>query len=238
MCASSHERGTGATPQAALHRPFEQAEVAARYESWYRAAGRRADRLEKRLLAELLAELSAPCSLLEVGSGTGHFTRWLARLSGGPAVGLERSMEMLRRARGAGDCRFVRGDAAGLPFPDGAFDVVVFVTALEFVADPARALAEAFRVARRGVLVGALNRHSLLGRRLGRRGGPIWTAARLFTVGELRRLVTAAAAERAPRVLVRTTLWPVWPGSLPLPWGGFIGLAALVSARDEGGEQC
>jgi len=223
--------------------PFERPEVAARYEGWYRGAGRRADRLEKRLLAELLAGLPAVDTLLEVGSGTGHFTRWLADRSGGLVIGLERSMEMLRRAGGDGGARsqrkvrFVRGNAADLPFPDRVFDVVVFVTALEFVADPGRALAEAFRVARRGVLVGALNRHSLLGWRLGRRGGPIWTVARLFTVRELRRLVVAAAPGPAPRVLVRTTLWPAWPGSLPLPWGGFIGLAAVMPEGDEGGEQ-
>jgi len=213
--------------------PFERPEVAARYEGWYRGAGRRADRLEKRLLAELIAGFPAVGPLLEVGSGTGHFTRWLARRSGGLVIGLERSMEMLRQAGGDERARFVRGDSEDLPFPDGAFDLVVFVTALEFVADPGRALGEAFRVARRGVLVGALNRHSLLGWRLGRRGGPIWTAAHLFTVGELRKLVAAAVGGRAARLRVRTTLWPAWPGSLPLPWGGFIGLAAMISEPGE-----
>lgn len=212
--------------------PFEDREIAARYESWYETEGRRADRLEKRLLGELLDGLRPWRSLVEVGAGTGHFTRWFARRTADRVVGLDRSMEMLLQARSEGRVRYLRGDACALPFPDRAFDVVAFVTTLEFVSDPRRALAEAWRVARRGVVAGTLNRRSLLGRSLGRKGGPIWSGARLLTVGELRRLVIAAAPVRPERVVARTTLWPLWPRSLPLSWGGFIGLAA---ARPEGG---
>jgi ubiquinone/menaquinone biosynthesis C-methylase UbiE len=213
--------------------PFEEPEIASRYESWYQREGRRADRLEKRLLAGLLGELRSPRSLLEVGCGTGHFTRWLRR-SGGLVVGLDRSLEMLRQAPPAERRWCVRGDASALPFPNGSFDTVAFITTLEFVSDPGRALEEAFRVARRGVLVGALNRHSLLGRRLRRRGGPIWSSARFFTIHELRQLVAAASGGREPRVVTRTTLWPLWPGALALPWGGFIGLVAVASPRNRG----
>jgi SAM-dependent methyltransferase len=150
---------------------------------------------------------------------------------------LDRSLEMLREVPPEERARCVHGDAGALPFPDGSFDAVAFVTTLEFVSDPGRALAEAFRVARRGVVVGALNRHSLLGRRLRRRGGPIWSSARLFAVRELRQLVAGAAGGREPRIVVRTSLWPLWPGSLALPWGGFIGLAAVVSGPGRAEEQ-
>lgn len=223
------------TLEASRRGPFEDPEIAARYEDWYRHEGRRADRLEKRLLSDLLTELRSLGSLLEVGSGTGHFTRWLARRSAGRVVGLERSMAMLRRARSDRGVCFVRGDASALPFSDRAFDAVVFVTALEFASDPHQALAEAFRVGRWGVVVGALNRHSLLGRRLAGRGGPIWSSAHLFTVRELRQIVLEASGGRAARIIMRTTLWPLWPGSLPLPWGGFIALAAALNAGDAKG---
>jgi len=103
----------------------------------------------------------------------------------------------------------------------------LFITSLEFVDDPRVALAEAWRVARRGILVGALNRHSLLGHSLLRRSDPPWPAATLYTAGELRRLVSGTAGGHPPLVRVRTTLWPGWQGSLRLPWGGFIALAAL-----------
>jgi SAM-dependent methyltransferase len=213
--------------------PFEDPGIAARYESWYETEGRRADRLEKRLLGDLLDRLRPWRSLVEVGSGTGHFTRWFAQRTAGRVVGLDLSMEMLLQAASDRRVRYLRGDACALPFADRAFDVVAFVTTLEFVGDPRRAVAEAWRVARRGLLLGVLNRRSVLGRRLRRRGGPIWSGARLFTVGELRRLVIAAAPGR-PRIVARTTLWPLWPGSLALPWGGFIGLAAATADGGEG----
>jgi SAM-dependent methyltransferase len=217
--------------------PFEEPAIAARYERWYEGEGRRADRLEKRLLDRLLESLGPCRSVLEVGAGTGHFTRWFARRPGVHAVGLDRSFEMLRVARGAERVSYLRADASALPFADRAFDIVAFVTTLEFVDDPARAVAEAFRVARRGVLVGALNRRSLLGRRRRRRGGPIWGRARLFTVAELRRLVGGASREAHARVRVRTTLCPLWPGASPLPWGGFVGLAAAKGTGVAGKEE-
>jgi SAM-dependent methyltransferase len=222
-------RPSGATP-------FEDPAIAARYESWYEREGRRADRLEKRLLATLLDALGPCGSILDVGSGTGHFTRWFAERFGMRAVGLDLSLEMLRQARDAVRVSYLRADAGALPFADRSFDVVAFVTTLEFVADPLGAVAEAFRVARRGVLVGALNRRSLLDRRRRRLGGPIWGAARPYTVDELRRLVRDGARGALARTVARTTLWPLWPGALPLPWGGFIGLAAAKPAGDGGKE--
>ena len=103
--------------------------------------------------------------------------------------------------------------------------MVAFITTLEFVADVALTLSEACRVARKGILVGALNRRSALGRRLRNRTELPWTSARLFTVAELKSLVEHAAAEHEPRIHWRTTLWPGWRKSLALPWGGFIGIS-------------
>ncbi len=58
--------------------PFDDGEVAARYEGWYAGPGRRADFLEKRLLGKMLAGFPHARTALEIGCGTGHFTRWLA----------------------------------------------------------------------------------------------------------------------------------------------------------------
>ena len=57
------------------------------------------------------------------------------------------------------------GDARTLPFADGAFDLVLCVTALEFVAEPERALAEMYRVVSAGgrLVVGVLNATSTIG---------------------------------------------------------------------------
>jgi len=106
------------------------------------------------------------------------------------------------------------------------------ITVLEFFRDPERALAEALRVARQGILLGVLNKKSILGRRYQREGGPIWGSARLFTPQELERMVRKITGERVG-IVWRTTLWPFWRGALALPWGGFIGMAVHLAAKGE-----
>jgi ubiquinone/menaquinone biosynthesis C-methylase UbiE len=139
-------------------------------------------------------------------------------------VGIDRSAAMLYEASALGSTNIVRGRAEDLPFADHSFDLVAIITALEFVADQARAVRETWRVSRHGLLLGVLNAESRLGRAYRRAGGPIWQAAQLLTVAELRRLVRQ---QLGTEVVIRwqTTLWPRWPAAAPLPWGGFIGMA-------------
>ncbi len=90
-------------------------------------------------------------TLLDVGTGTGRMIELL-----GPratrALGIDRSPEMLRLARGkieaAGLTRAeVRhGDMYALPAMDGTVDTVVLHQVLHYAVDPAAALAEAARV--------------------------------------------------------------------------------------------
>lgn len=211
--------------------PFDDEDLARRYEDWYAGRGRRADYLEKHLLARLLARISEVGTLLDVGCGTGHFARWLAEHGFG-VVGLDISPAMLTEARKRNGVSYVAGDALALPFVDRSFDVVACITALEFVADPHGALSEAVRVARDGLLLGVLSRYSLLAIKHKISAKPPWDAARFFSPGELARCLRMVAGSRLVRIQWRTTLWPV-PGlkSVPLPWGGFIGMA--VQLRQE-----
>lgn len=119
--------------------PFADPAIVAGYESWYEMVGRRADCLEKVLLKQLVAGFPRAYTMLEVGCGTGHFTRWFSKL-GLWAVGLDVSPAMLAEARRLGSPPCVQGDALALPFPDGAFDLVILITTLEFVADPVNLL--------------------------------------------------------------------------------------------------
>ena len=210
-----------------LDNPFTNPTIVAGYEVWYETTGRRADRLEKALLKRLLAGSPHARTILEVGCGTGHFTRWFGE-QGLQAVGLDFSSPMLAEAVRLGSPPYVQGDALALPFPAGAFDLVALITTLEFVPDPVQVLAEATRVARHGLILGVLNRQSLLAWRRKRSGEPLWQMARFFTPAELVRLVQQAAAGKQVKIVWRTTLWPVWPGQLPLPWGGFIGMAVSM----------
>jgi ubiquinone/menaquinone biosynthesis C-methylase UbiE len=212
-----------------MSNPFGGPVRAESYEEWYTGRGRRADWLEKRLLARLLASFPQAETVLEVGCGTGHFTRWFAERGLRP-VGLEISQAMLAEAVKWNGVLYAIGDASALPFADRSIDVLALITALEFVPDPQRALSEALRVARRGLLLGVLNKYSLLAVQRKIRAKPPWTQARFFSPGELMRCLQEVAGPRLARIQWRTTLWPVpLLRSLPLPWGGFIGMAVLLN---------
>jgi ubiquinone/menaquinone biosynthesis C-methylase UbiE len=183
------------------------------YEVWYETTGRRADRLEKALLARLLRDFPYARTMLEVGCGTGHFNRWFSRL-GFRSVRLDLSPSMLAEAVRLGSPPSVLGDALALPFSNGSFDLVALITTLEFVGDPFQSIREAARVARRGLILGVVNRHSLLAWQLTLSGAPLWQVAHFFTPADLTELIQQAAG-REVGILWRTTLWPIWPGDLP-----------------------
>jgi SAM-dependent methyltransferase len=94
-------------------------------------------------------------SVLDVGCGTGDDLRALAELVGptGRVVGVERSAEMLARARERTrglpvDVRL--GDAQRLDFPDSSFDGCRADRVFQHLPDPRQAMRELVRVARPG----------------------------------------------------------------------------------------
>lgn len=96
----------------------------------------------------------APGSLvLDLACGTGDLCRVLAG-DGLRPVGVDRSAGMLRSART--DAPLVRGDAMGLPVPDGSVDGVTCGFALRNVLDLAGFFAECARVLRPGGRVALL----------------------------------------------------------------------------------
>ena len=211
---------------------FERA--ASRYESWYTtSAGQRADQAERALLETLLAAFPAAESVLEVGCGTGHFIAWLAT-KGLSVFGLDRSPAMLTECHhGFPQLPVLLSDAHHLPIKDGAFDLVVFVTTIEFLDDPERALREAVRVARQGVIVVALNRWSLggLSRRWGAQArGTLLAQAHDLSVMSLRHLLHSAGKERVRHTHWTSTLFPngVWWCRGPLPLGDVLGMAIVL----------
>lgn len=106
--------------------------------------------------------------VLDIGCGAGVDTLLAALLAGGTdaiaaagadtghAVGIEFSPAMLRRAQdnaargGIANASFRQGNAESLPFEDESFDVVISSGVFNLVVDKERALAEAFRVLKRG----------------------------------------------------------------------------------------
>lgn len=213
--------------------PFDDPAVSETYESWYTGTGVHAEELERRVLERLITRYTCVRRVLDIGCGTGHWTRWLD--NAGPAVyGVDLSRAMLREAQRMGTRRCLQADAQALPFPDKTFDLAMMVTTLEFVANPLRALEEAMRVSRKGVILGVLNRLSLLATRRRLFGENLWATARCFSVRELERLARRAGGRRVRATAWRTTLWPIEAvPDLPLPWGGFIGMAVSLDGSQE-----
>lgn len=206
--------------------PFTDPGIVAAYEDWYHTTGYQADIQEKALLQWLLSGFPRAHSLLEIGCGTGHFTRWFCEMCL-QVVGLDLSRQMLDKARKLNSPDLLQGDALMLPFPSRSFDLAVLITTLEFLPDPLKALSEALRVAQQGLILGVLNAQSRFGRQYKLEGGPIWEDASFYTPDKLKGLIRRIAGEKA-RVVWRTTLLPFWRGSLPLPCGGFIGMSVKI----------
>jgi len=116
--------------------------------------------VERRLMAGFFAALDAclparaPGSVLEVGIGEGEVSaRVLERYPGATVTGVDLPDPALAaewRERGV---VALFGDIARLPFPSGAFDLVLAIEVLEHVPDPAASLAELARVSRRDLVL-------------------------------------------------------------------------------------
>jgi malonyl-CoA O-methyltransferase len=103
------------------------------------------------LLARLPAELK-PGRWLDLGCGTGHFSRALAaRFAGADGVALDIAEGMLRHARPLGGAQqFIAGDAERLPLQSASCDLLFSSLALQWCADLHAVLGEALRVLRPG----------------------------------------------------------------------------------------
>lgn len=179
----------------------------ARYDQWFDTPiGRAVLKYESELILELL-EPSCGELILDAGSGTGLFTR-LFTARGASVIGLDISAAMLRRAFVTGALpagSAVQADMMTLPFADGLFDKSVSITAVEFIADLKGALAELFRVTKKGgvVVVATLNSLSPWAER--RRKAAQEDAGSLFNRVFFRSPQELLAAAPAPG-LVRTAI--------------------------------
>jgi SAM-dependent methyltransferase len=116
---------------------------------WQSPAGRaRADRRGRLFVG--CGRIGPGLNVLELGCGTGEFTRRVAP-SGARVVALDLSGDLLAKARAkvGAAARFVRANAHVLPFADASFDVVYGCSILHHL-DVEVALREVWRVMRPG----------------------------------------------------------------------------------------
>lgn len=208
---------------------------AGKYDAWYRTPrGRWIGDAEFRLLAHLLKRQPDE-SLLDIGCGTGYFTRRFAQESTASKIGLDPDLSRLRFAsnNSAGNECYVAGDGSKLPFPDRSFDCTISVTALCFAEDQTSFLSEMVRVTKRRFVLGLLNRTSLLYLDKGRQGGTgAYLGARWHTAHEIGELLAPLPVSR---IIVRSGIfWPdggrmgqwlerIVPGRMPV--GAFLVVA-------------
>ncbi len=201
------------------------------YEAWYHTPrGRWIGETEYALAARCLAPERGE-SLLDIGCGTGWFTR-RAAADDLLATGLDPQSAWLdyARAHSSPALSWVEGDARDLPFTDASFDHVLSIAALCFVGDERQAVAEAVRVTRRRFAIGWLNRSSLLYWQKGRHGGSgAYRGARWHTAREVRALFSGLPVKnlklRSAIYLSSGSGWATWvERGVPavLPWGGML----------------
>jgi len=216
--------------------------MALQYDSWYQsAAGRHLQRMESDLILDLLRPAYGQ-SLLDVGCGTGNHLL-LFRQMGLEVTGVDPSEAMLGVAREKlghlADLRLAT--AEDLPFDDNSFDVVTLITSLEFSPRPFLALAEAFRVARATVFIGALN--SLSANGIHRKleavfRDTVYRRARFYSVWELgymvRRILGLCKVEWGSAVFFPLPLhgWDRffcrWIPRRRNPFGAFLGMRVEI----------
>jgi len=210
-------------------------DVADQYDDWYsNPVGETYDRIQKREIACALDSPSHGRQMLDVGCGTGHWTGFFIS-KGFDVIGVDVSRKMLQIAssKSTPSARYALADTKALPFNTNTFDVACAITALEFTTDARAALKEIARCVRPGgkVVVGVLNRVSLLAWLRRRRGSATFVEARLMSRKEVDRLLKTvgdAAVHSAAFVLPwRGLLWlsgvlNVVGRFLRLPFGDFI----------------
>lgn len=132
------------------------------YDAWYKTVrGAWIGQQEFSALMKLFTPREGQ-TLLDVGSGSGYFSRRFYH-QGLKVTGLDFSIDMnIYASANSEGINYLQGDALSLPFADNSFDYVSAITSLSFMNDPEHAIAEMWRVSRKGLLLGLLNRHSLL----------------------------------------------------------------------------
>lgn len=190
----------------------------------------------ERVAAALAALIGPAASLLDVGSGDGVIAADLAR-----RVGAARVAGVDVKLRPGALIEVTAYDGERLPFPDGAFEVVVLSDVLHHCARPGAVLAEALRVAARAVAIkdhlrfGPISERILLAMDLAGNAAPgVHVRGDYYSPAELVELVRGAGGR------IAALTWPLRIHDLPfrlVTWDRLQFAARIEHARGEAEEE-
>ena len=214
---------------------YFQEDIVKTYESYYQKKYKRADKLEKALLRKLLDSLGPTKSLLEVGCGTAHFTRWFESM-GLECYGLDLSDLMLEEAKKLWlGGMLQRGESSFLPFKNNSFDIVAFIACMEYMPDPIKVICEAERVTRKGIILGLMNKWSpptlrrIIQVKMGK--NPYYKNAKFYSILDMKRILKDSLGDRHTIPYWSTTvfhkIFKEVQSSL-FPFGAFLGIAVKL----------
>lgn len=179
-------------------------------------------------------------AILDIGCGS-CFSLLKLKQMGFMVHGVEASpdiVDLIRRKHALTDCIDV-GHACDLPYDDNSFSYACFFNALEYIDDPSKALAEAFRVARQKVFIGFFNRYAVSYFRHRIQG--LWTKsffrhANFFSLWDIKNMVykTLGPVPIQWQSLALVPLGETRPNSQLskyIPFGAFIGVTVTVNPR-------
>ncbi len=209
------------------------------YDAWAQSPhGKAFERMVERTIRSMLDPRPGE-SVLDIGCGQGSHLLFLRGL-GLSTYGIDASPYMIRKAsERLGTRTELRvGWAEDLPYDDNQFDLAVLINTLEFLEHPLESLREAGRVARRKVLVCAINSFSwvyLLNKIKGIYRETFLNRLRFFSIWELQSHARVAFGD-APIEWTCTRMKAGNSGKTPnsfgalwntahLPFGLFLGLA-------------
>jgi len=176
---------------------FKDFRVAQKYDSYYQTGlGELVDCIEKTLIRKYLNQIFS-CEMLELGCGTGHWTRFFCE-EGFQVTAIDESGAMLEQARmkNIPNVDFLKADAASLPFQDQSFSVISSVTMFEFVENVDRILDEIDRLLKPGgyMVAGWLNALSETGKN--KNNDETFRSACFYTPKEIERLLARFGVPR------------------------------------------
>jgi len=215
---------------------FDFDAVANEYDQWYKSAkSRMYDRLEKKAVRRYLPPSAKGKKLLEVGCGTGHWSRYFSEY-GFEVTGVDISERMIdiAKSKNIPNALFQVADSHSLPFADETFDVTAAITTLEFVRDAEAVIREMIRCTRKPggqLLVGVLNAMARLNRNRKQSPESPYTKAQLFSPSQLKQLlepfgrlamVTSGFVPNQKLFLLLAPVIDTIGRTLRIPYGAFI----------------